>query len=65
LALAGGEDYARLVASGHDLAPYGGRLIGRVEAGPGDVLVEGPLGRRPPPAGFDHGRRAEGEGREG
>ncbi|HEU4406299.1 MAG TPA: thiamine-phosphate kinase [Polyangiaceae bacterium] len=55
LALAGGEDYALLVTSGRDLTPQGGRLIGRVEAGPGDVLVEGPLGRRPPPPGFDHG----------
>ncbi|MCU0687324.1 MAG: thiamine-phosphate kinase [Polyangiaceae bacterium] len=56
LALAGGEDYALLVTSGHDLSLYGGRLIGRVEAGPREVLVEGPLGRRLAPAGFDHGQ---------
>jgi thiamine-monophosphate kinase len=56
LALAGGEDYALLVSSGHDLTPYGGRRIGLVEAGPSGVVVEGPLGRRAAPTGFDHGR---------
>lgn len=56
LALAGGEDYALLVTSERDLTPHGGRLIGRIESGPGEVLVEGPLGHRPAPAGFDHGR---------
>jgi thiamine-monophosphate kinase len=58
LALAGGEDYALLVASSHDLGALGGRAIGRVEAGPCDVVVDGPAGRRPPPAGFDHGHSA-------
>ncbi len=56
LALAGGEDYALLFSSAHDLTPQGWHLVGAVEVGPGDVLVEGPGGRRRAPDGFDHGR---------
>ncbi|RYE89097.1 MAG: thiamine-phosphate kinase, partial [Myxococcales bacterium] len=55
LALAGGEDYALLAASAHDLTAAGFAPVGRVEAGAAGVRVVRAGADWTPPAGFDHG----------